>query len=245
MGIFPDRSRFGCQDDARIPRTATNRPSVEGDPGPGRLRTLQRFYVVPPSLDTAYAIGLYAGIEQFGLKLNGGSTSFVTHPFYGNTFIAAGGTPMRIVLATNPEYNIEVWTPTGKLERVIRRVGGRRAPNAAEKADVPATMRKQMTQRHDTADLERVLAAVPMPDSLPAVMGLVVGPAGEVIVQREGMLPSHRVSLFDVFDVTGRWLGEIRLPTRMRLFELGSDYLLGVRMDSDDVPRVEVYRLRR
>jgi len=52
-------------------------------------------------------------------------------------------------------------------------------------------------------------------------------------------------SRFDVFDRSGRWLGELALPPRTRLLDVGRDYLLGVRLDDDDVPHVEVYRLHR
>jgi hypothetical protein len=242
--VLPDGSRLGCLDDPTIPRTATNRPSVNGDPGPGLLRTMQRFYLVPPSLDTAYRIGLYGGLEQFGIASGSGWTHFYLHPLYATTYIASGGTPLRLAIALNPAYNIEIWTPQGKLERVVRRVGGRRAPTKSELADLPAELRLEMPPG-DTANVAGILAAMPAADSLPAVIGLVFGPSGELAVQRDGRLPSQTASHFDIFDSAGVWLGTLQLPPRVRLLDIGPDFLLAVRTDADDVPHVEVYRLHR
>jgi hypothetical protein len=245
-GVLPDRSRLGCQRDPSIPESPTNRTLVPEDPDPGPLRLLYRYYVMPPSLDTAYRLGVAAGIEQFLVKGVGGRTAgVVIHPFYGSSFITAGGDPLRIVMATNPQYSIEIWTPEGKLERIIRRVNGRRAPTRQEKADAPAVMKQFYLRQHRDAAIDEVIAQVPVPDSLPAVVGLAVGPGGEVLVQREGWLPSQHASRFDLFDVNGQWLGELTLPARVRVLELGPDYLLGMVLDKDDVTRVEVYHLQK
>jgi len=247
-GLFPDGSRFGCQPDKTLAASATNRPSVVdakgwSSPGPGLLRQLRRIYVATPDLAAAYPLGIDGGIEQFGVTIPQGEV-FVVHPFHSFSFVAAGGTPMRIAIATNPEYRIELWTPTGRLERVIRRDGGRRAPTAAERADARASMMRQLG-RMDEATRSRVIAAVPTPDSLPAVIGLTVTPQGEFLVQREGYLPSHVTSIWDVFDRGGRWLGELRLPGHCRILSTGTDNLLVQRGIADDATLIEVYRLKR
>ncbi|MDP1859864.1 MAG: 6-bladed beta-propeller [Gemmatimonadaceae bacterium] len=48
-----------------------------------------------------------------------------------------------------------------------------------------------------------------------------------------------------VLSPVGRLLGRVVLPKRFRPLEIGSDYLLGVRTDDDDVPRVELWHLYR
>jgi hypothetical protein len=244
LEIFPDGSRTASRDDPAIPRTATNRPRVNGDPGPGLLRTLQRLYVIPQALDTAYRLGVFAGIEQFGVA-GTRSTRFYMHPFFAFSYVAAGGTPMRIALVTNPAYSIEIWTPTGKLETIIRRPTGRRVPTAAEKAAAVSSFGEQLLERHDSNNPAAILAKMPIPDSLPAAYGLVVGADGEIFVQQQGTWSVPGPSRFDVFDRSGRWLGELALPPRTRLLDAGRDNLLGVRLDENDLPHVEVYRLRR
>ncbi len=151
---------------------------------------------------------------------------------------------MRNAIATNPDYRVELWTPTGTLERVVRREGGRRAPTLAEREAAP-TLMKRYLEGVDPATANTIMAAVPTPDSLPALVGLTVTPQGELLVQREGFLPSQVSSLWDVFDSSGRWLGELRLPARTRILSVGTDHLLVQRMTVDDVVLIEVYRLRR
>lgn len=244
LELFPDGSRTESRDDPAIPRTATNRPRLNGDPGPGLFREMQRLYLVPPALDTSYRLGILGGIEQFGVA-GARQTRFYQHPFYTHSYVAAGGTPMRIALVTNPAYSIEIWTPTGKLERIIRRPGGRRVPTTAEKAAAVSSFGEQLQERHDSSTPAAILARMPIPDSLPAGYGLVIGPDDEIYVQRQGTWALSGASRFDVFDRSGRWLGELALPPRTRLLDAGRDNLLGVRLDESDVPHVEVYRLRR
>ena len=178
LELFPDGSRTESRDDPAIPRTATNRPRLNGDPGPGLFREMQRLYVIPPALDTSYRLGVFGGIESFGVGGVAGarSTRFYMHPFYPFSYVAAGGTPMRIALVANPAYSIEIWSPTGKLERIIRRPGGRRVPTTAEKAAAVSSFGEQLLERHDSSSPAAILARMPIPDSLPAAYGLVIGP---------------------------------------------------------------------
>jgi hypothetical protein len=247
-GLLPDGSRYGCQPDSTIARSATNRPSVVNDngmssPGPGLLRQLRRVVVASPDLSKAFPLGLTGGAEQYGVSLDGGE-AFVVHPFHSRVSIAAGGTPMRIAIALNPEYRIEMWTPTGLLERIIRREGARRAPTTAETAAARDGMLPYLPGM-DSALQQKIIAEVPIPDSLPAVAGMAMTPAGELLVQREGNLRSHLMSVWDVFDVEGRWLGEISLPGTARILAAGTDFLLVRRFIETDQTQVEVYRVHR
>ena len=55
--------------------------------------------------------------------------------------------------------------------------------------------------------------------------------------------PSSQSTTWDVFDPTGRWLGPVRMPTGLRITDIGSDYVLGVWRDADDVEHVRMYEL--
>ncbi len=247
-GLLPDGSRYGCQPDSTIARSATNRPNVVyengmSSPGPGLLRQLRRVVVASPDLAKAYPLGVNGGGEQYGVSLDGREV-FVSHPFHSRMFIAAGGTPMRIAIALNPDYRIELWTPTGTLERIIRRNGARRVPTAEETAAARAGMLGYLSGM-DSVMQDEVIAQVPIPDSLPAVAGLAMTPEGELLVQREGNLHSHLTSAWDVFDVEGRWLGEIRLPGRTRVLSAGTDHLVVRRYLDTDKTLIEVYQIRR
>lgn len=247
--FLADGSRLGCKLDPSIPLSATNRASKVDEkgwssPGPGLLRQLRRVWIAAPALDTAFPLGIDAGIEQFGVTLAPGMEEFVVHPFHGRSVIASGGSPLRIAIATNPDYRVEWWTPTGTLERIIQRPGARLAPSEADLAGAQAYLEAQM-ERMDPVMRSKVLAEVPTPDSLPAVYGMVVSPAGELLIQRSGLLPSQPTSSWDVFGADGTFLGEIRISGHVRLLAAGTDYLLAIRRTDDDASLVEVYRLRR
>ena len=209
------------------------------NPGPGLLRSQRRLAHVPATLDSRHELGYDIGIEQFGLTV-GPATTFVVHPFHARSHIAAGGTPPRIAIVTNPSYAIEVWTLDGRLERIIRRADGRRRPTEAE----VAWARTQMTEdvrRYKPEIVNRVATDVPTPDSLPAATDVVIGAHGEILLKR--FHPDS--SVYDVYDSGGAYLAELRPPARFTVFQVDGDYLTGVRFTDDDVPLVEVYRLAR
>lgn len=247
--FFADGSALTIADDSTIPLTATNRPDRRlsnggTSPGPGHLRQLYRVYFIPAMGDTAYPLGLSSGIEQYGIAHTPTRTIFVIHPFYSRrSFAASNASPRRVAIALNPEYNVEVWNDGGRLIRLIRRTNARPVPTDAEHAEVRGTIERQLEGEPITVD--RALAEMDVPDSLPAIAGLIVGAGGEVVVQTSGWRVADTISLVDVFDDRGVWVAQWKLPRRVRLFELGWDYLLTGRLDEDDIPLVEVWRVRR
>jgi hypothetical protein len=241
--MLPDLSRVGC---VRIDTSAAGRAAARS-PGPGLLHTWTRYIRVPRSLDSAYALGRDMGFEQYGVDV-GGQTRFLMHPFHTRSFIAAGGTPMRIAIATNPEYEIEIWRPDGVLDRTLRRANARRAPSAKENAAAAAATSvspRLGPQRPGAvqADRAELIKQVPVPTLLAAVTDLAVASTGEVLVGREGHLPGQPTTIIDIFNRAGNYIGILRLPPRFKILDVGTDYVLGRRLDENDAAVIEVYRL--
>lgn len=231
-GTLPDRSLLGCQREPGLPA-----PRAE----PGHFRSYGRFAVATSSFDTVYRLGVYGGIEQWGVGASNGRTAFFVHPFHSFTRLAIGGTPTRVAVALNPGYSIEVWTPDGQLEKIIRRVNARRAATKAEHERAIELMRQY--ERGDPA-FERALAEMEIPDSIPAIGNLAFGPDGEIWAARPSvMLEDPRI--WDVFNGAGEYLGEVAGPPNFVIYNVGRDYVLGLRRGEFDVPFVEVYRLVR
>lgn len=248
--VLPDRSRVTCQNDSTIPLSATNRGNTidargNSSIGAGLLRRLKRQHVLSPSLDTSYALGIAAEREQFGVSLHGNYMGFSGHPLFTRSMTAAGGSPLRIVTLMNPEYELQVWTPTGRLERIVRRIGARRATSEQERKDAMEEVLAMTRAESKDPVLLAAMAAIPMPDSLPAAVSLTVAATGEILVMREGFRPSQKESIYDVFESTGSWLGELRLPRHTRIVDVGQDYVVVIRNDDNDAPHAEVFRLRR
>jgi hypothetical protein len=249
--LLPDLSRVLCRHDPSIPSSETNRPNRSlGDgatsPGPGVLRQLSRQYLVPPSLSSARPMGIQIGIEQQLIDLGGGRTTSVVHPFHSRSHLAAGGSPQRIASATNPHWEIEDRDSKGRLLRIIRRDGGRRAPTAAELSAADSALRTPTRLRsNDPALRDRTLEAVITPDSLPGHQGLVVAASGEILSRRWSLWNAETPAAYDIIDGEGLWLGSITLPPRTWLVEVGRDYVLVIQSDADDVPTLRVHGLER
>jgi hypothetical protein len=253
MYLLPDLSTTGCRYDPTIPYSDTYRSAFDRDGnyvghGSGVLRDQRRTYRVPPAQDTSIALGIDIGVEQQIIDIPPGHGTSIIHPFHSQSFLAYGDSPYRVAIATNPHWEIELWTPDGKLELRIRRDGGRRTATEAER-------REAQRMIDDTAghvirpapglSMEEQKSMLIWPDSLPGHAGLAMTPDGMVLSRQFSLDNVHSRSVFEVFDRSGRWLGNISLPPRFRLLEAGRDYMLGVQYDEDDVPRLAVYGVDR
>ena len=89
--------------------------------------------------------------------------------------------------------------------------------------------------------VEEQYELMPFPEKWPAFSALVADQQGNAWTARSG--PSSQSTTWDVFDATGRWLGPVRMPTALRITDIGPDYVLGVWRDADDVETVAMYEL--
>ena len=91
--------------------------------------------------------------------------------------------------------------------------------------------------------MEAQLANLPLPDALP--------PYSAVLVDSEGLLWVHRsvpgdvASDLSVLSQDGRWVADVRIPSYVRIFEIGRDDIVGANLSADGEPQVSVWRLRR
>ena len=245
--FFGDGWAITIRSDSSIPFTATNRPDKDlghnvTSPGPGHLRQFHRIYALPPARDTAYPLGLNAGIEQTVIVVNPERLTSIVHSFYSfRSYQATNGNPRAFAVALNPDYNVEVWNDRGHLTHIIRRTNGRRVPTGDEHIDARKYLELQL---EGEMTVDKALEQMPVPDSLPAITGLSVSPHGDVVVQTAGWRIADTSSVFDVFDKTGIWVAQWNLPRRARISEIGNDYVLYIRLNEDDVALVEVRRTR-
>lgn len=200
---------------------SVGRPEVGGRWG---SRLVARQLRVTPD-GTELPLGFYVGADQGAL-------------FSSGTWVASGGSPMIVAVVNNPEYSVEVWSPDGRLMRIIRRLDGRRAPTEQE---VEAAMEMAMRP----PPMGPAPATPETPDSLPTAFGLTVGIRGDVWVRRAPVHGMQDQTVFDGFDREGRFRGEFRFDGYFWLYEVGDDYLLGARLDEMGVPHIQLHRLVR
>ena len=112
---FRDRSRVACRERS----DSTGAPVGETVTARGTTRRFVELVWVDGALTRPVAVGLSGGFEVHP-ELRG------LHPLFAAHRVTGGGDPPLLFSAQNPEYAIEVWTPNGRLERVIRRIGAER-----------------------------------------------------------------------------------------------------------------------
>jgi hypothetical protein len=66
--------------------------------------------------------------------------------------------------------------------------------------------------------------------------------AGNLWVQEYHPLPALRKS-WSVFDTSGIFLGDVEMPGKFQVFEIGEDYVLGNWRDELDIEHVRLYRI--
>jgi len=99
---------------------------------------------------------------------------------------------------------------------------------------VPPSMRQSLIQQ---------LAAIPIPELLPAISALFVDSEGLLWVQTTP--PGGKTLDFIVMQSGGSLVARVQIPLGFTVFEIGLDYVLGSYTDAGDEMHVATYRLRR
>lgn len=83
----------------------------------------------------------------------------------------------------------------------------------------------------DREEGRRMLLEIPMPRHLPSISGLFTDPQGWVWAVVSG--PGDAATEIRGVSSDGRRLADLRIPEEIRVFEAGSDYVLGAHEDAD------------
>jgi hypothetical protein len=242
--LLTDGTHLACQADSLAAKQLGDNFLDENDPG--TRRRMVRRWAASPALDTAYPLGMFSGLTNHTVAVGGGRVVHASHPYDPMAQMAGGGTPPRIALWSSHDFRIEIWTPTGTLERIIQRQGARRAvPTEQSPYERDYVARSLSFSNVDPALRDRLVEKVPRPDSMPALVDLEFTNDGYLLVQREGHLAIQPSSIWDVFAPEGRFLGTFQLPGNARIIQAGTDFILVLRRSEEYGQLVEVYRVRR
>jgi hypothetical protein len=129
------------------------------------------------------------------------------------------------------------------------KVGEFVVPIAQRPLDTLAIRRQRMSMLNDAMnwnDRARIDASysIPLPGMAPRFTRFLPGPGGEMWVE---LYAEDRAAArtFLVLDRGGRAIGRVAIPSQVQAFEMGSDYVLGVRRDADGLERVVRHALTR
>ncbi len=179
-------------------------------------------------------------------------------PFGRTSMIAVGHD--RLFIGTGDSWQIEARTSDGRIAELYR-VG--HAPAPVTKAEIARFKREFLARMKDSraaatgggvappdiqarmiAQSERMLETVPYPETHAPYDSLLVGHAGELWVRRAHPFPDEPSS-WTVLARGGAALGMVTLPAGMRPLHIGTDFIVALTKDADDVQHVGVYPLRR
>ncbi|MFV1985884.1 MAG: hypothetical protein ACC682_01270, partial [Gemmatimonadota bacterium] len=155
--------------------------------------------------------------------------------------IFAVGADGRVAVGgEGPDYRVRIVTPTGGEQVICRPVTGLplRPDELGEGLDPDNPFRQPMLQSPRPAE--------------PAPIGrLMLGREGRLWVERDRpsmsdprqFLSGRPGSLYDVFDATGAYLGELRAPDHAKLVAASGDRVWAFEVGEFDVTWVVAYRL--
>lgn len=150
----------------------------------------------------------------------------------------------RLYLATGVSDSIQIYTHEGKPAGTLSLKVPRRRPTArnyeraidAQVANLPA-----LGQQREEG--KRMLLEIPMPTYLPTISGLFTDPEGWVWGVVSG--PGDPATELRGTSSDGLHLADLRIPEDIRVFEIGSDYVLGAHEDADGEQRIVKYTFQR
>jgi len=197
--------------------------------------------VVSPDGDRVDTLGYFPN-RQILLESNG------LQAMYHFQDVAIGNAGAgEFFFGTSDQDEVRFYNREGELERIIRR--GREAEPVTEetKEEYKAGFLSYMAKEQG---VEAASRAAPMLDA--AVYAEEVPFFGDILLDSEGYLwvqdystPFFLNPNWSVFQPSGQWLGEVRMPSDLRVTDIGKDYVLGVRMDEDGVQYLQAFGLNR
>ena len=171
-----------------------------------------------------------------------GGRGVMSAPLFAHTSTAAIRNT-EVVVGDQTEFEVAIYQATGTLQQIFR-VPGR---------DL------HLTEGEITKTIEEIVAGEPperqpstrshydamdTPSMRPAYGALVVDGSGDIWLAEYVRAPTTP-RRWTILGPDGRWLGEMRVPDRVAVLEIGDDWLLGVWRDALDVEHVRLYRLSK
>lgn len=225
-------------------------PGMIPTTGSGTKRSSITAAITPDSGGAAEPAGDFEG-RRYELGLQGSRSGYQFQPWFN---MAAG--PDGYYATEGDAYSINAYDPGGRLRRIIRLA---REPRPVTD-EVKAAHKERLSERilapgalieggSPEEVLERMLSR-PYPSHLPAFFRLFVDADGNLWAsqQRHGRSddgkPAEGIEYY-VFGADGRHLGVIELPTNLRVFQIGADFILGSVSDELGVQQVSQYGIEK
>ncbi len=162
-------------------------------------------------------------------------------PLTAEPLLAAHGERLYVLRGSAPE--LEQWGLDGALAGLVRW----RPPHQRRSADIYERYKREALEDIPDANQRRRYERyfqqyLPIPESVPTYRTMLVDTDDHVWLERY-RLPWERQRRWDVIDPAGRWLGTIDTPEALWVYEIGTDFVLGLHLDSLRVERIRLHEL--
>ncbi|MFL5539579.1 MAG: hypothetical protein ACJ8J0_11340 [Longimicrobiaceae bacterium] len=166
------------------------------------------------------------GPEEVTVLVPGGGAIRDAAPFARNAFVVVSAGSVWVADALSGE--MRAYDASGRLRTLVR--APVRGDSAAPEEVARLRERLRRLARSSVPDQQRrVDSAVAVPSSWPPFAALLAGAGGELWA-RAGT-PPGRDARWNVFDATGRWQGEVRVPASLELVAAGDGYVIARKDD--------------
>ncbi len=232
-GVFEDGSMYASG--------FSSFPSGDG-PQPGRQMSDSPAYRFDADgrLATTYPFAL-SGEGFFSVFENGGF-SVMSPLFARSTTLKAGRT--ILVHTNNEHFDLQVRTPSGELQRIIRRAGTPAPVTPALRDSVVAHLLAELPNESARERNRGPLETMDVPATVPAFGRVLLDRDDRIWVEEYAAIPGE-TSVWLVFARDGALVARATMPQRLTPMEIGTDYLLGVERDALDVESVVLITGRR
>ncbi|WP_419933600.1 hypothetical protein [Candidatus Palauibacter sp.] len=158
-----------------------------------------------------------------------------------------------VVIGRTDRYQLRAFRADGSLARIVRR---QHVPRPPERSDIEAQIEEQVSlvplewspeeiERYQ-ADVRRGYRAAPVAEHLPALDSVMADALDHLWVREFESPADDRPGVpWTVFDPEGRVLGFVETPEDLKIYEIGSDYLLGHSGNELEVESVQLWPLER
>jgi len=205
----------------------------------GPIRPKDHLTVLSASGDSMSTLGAFASQEMYA-RYDGDAVGTATLVFGRTRVMAAHGSTLFV--GTNDGFVIDQYRRDGTLVRSIRRDHVTPVTDDMFAAELEATSEQYTGPYGDF--MRPILDEMPQPNTLPHYSAIKADPEGNLWVRDYHCrtMPSFE---WTVFDPQGLMLGDVTLPERFDVYEIGRDYVLGRWRDDADVEYVRLHKVNR
>ena len=178
--------------------------------------------------------------DQAHLWERGGELMDIWLPFAEIAVWAASGD--EVVVGHGTRFEIEVFERSGRLRQLIRWDAVRSALTNQDRDDLSKWLEGLFERAPEERQYWPPVERIPLPEAKPAYARILAGSEGTIWVQQSGKWPDHAEKWW-VFDASGRWLGVVEMPAKLRILAVDDEFVIGVFRDEFDIENIRLHRL--